>query len=323
MRFLFAIFLTLWINLSYANNFQLIALGVNGGLTDGNLSAYLIAPVDDSHYTALDAGTLVNGLEKANAAHAINYSIGDMLATHIPVYLISHAHLDHVMGFAIAQPDLRNQQILMAREETLQALQTNLFNWAVWANFGDTGVKPALNLQHYQTLPLMTWQAIPKTNMSVKAFPLNHGKGFPSTAFLIQSKQNYVLYFGDTGADNIEHDNKIEHIWNEIAPLIRKHKLQVILLECSYTNSQPDTQLFGHLKPSLFLAELHQLAMFVDPKNPNTALKDLTVFVTHIKPRPESLPSHKTAEIVLSQLQAGDKLHIKFIVPEQGKKYLL
>ncbi|MEO8401395.1 MAG: 3',5'-cyclic-nucleotide phosphodiesterase [Gammaproteobacteria bacterium] len=323
MRKILILFLSLWFTVGYAKNFQLIALGVNGGITDGNLSAYLIAPLDDPHYISLDAGTLTQGLERAHAAHAFKYSIDTMLANHIPVYLISHAHLDHVIGFAIAQPILHNQQILMAREETLHALQTHLFNWSVWVNFGDAGEKPTLKWQHYQSLPLSHWQPVPKTNMRLEAFPLNHGKGYPSTAFLIESHNNYVLYFGDTGADQIEKDDKIEHIWRTITPLIQEQKLRAILLECSFANSQPDTQLFGHLKPSLYLNELRQLATRVDPKHPKTALKGLIVFVTHIKPTAESLPSHQTADLILAELQQGNDLGVVFVVPQQGKKYIL
>ena len=42
-----------------------IPLGVNGGLTEDNLSSYLLAPKGDTNFIALDAGTLLAGLRQA------------------------------------------------------------------------------------------------------------------------------------------------------------------------------------------------------------------------------------------------------------------
>jgi len=64
----------------------------------------------------------------------------------------------------MALPELREQQTIMAREETMQTLQKNIFSWAVWGNFGDAGETPHLNYQHYQTMSLLQWIAIPNTD---------------------------------------------------------------------------------------------------------------------------------------------------------------
>ncbi|MDP1602209.1 MAG: 3',5'-cyclic-nucleotide phosphodiesterase [Legionella sp.] len=298
--------------------FQIVALGVNGGLVDGNLSSYLLKPIHEDNYVALDAGTLVQGLLKAFAP---SVNIGDILAHHIPAYLISHAHLDHLMGFVMAQPELCNKQVLMAREETMRVLQSKVFNWEIWGNFGDKGVKPQLNCQHYQTIPLHQWIPIPDTKLSVKAFPLSHGNGFLSTAFLINYKKEYLLYFGDTGADTLEKGHALQDIWTEIAPIIRKKQLHAILLECSYTNAQPKARLFGHLKPSLYIEALHQLANTVNPRTPKDALKGLTVFVTHVKPTLNTINSTITAQTVVTEIQKGNDMGVDFILPNQGKKY--
>src|SRR3990167_11358382 len=166
--------------------FEIIPLGVYGGLKDGNLSSYLVKPITSESYAALDAGTLVHGLEVA-VAHQSTHgkNVKELMQKQISAYLISHAHLDHNMGLVMAQPELREQQTIMAREETMQALQKNIFTWAVWGNFGDGGEIPHLNLQHYQPIQLSQWMSIPKTEMEVKAFPLSHG-GMASTAFLIR-----------------------------------------------------------------------------------------------------------------------------------------
>ncbi|CCD06029.1 TPA: 3',5'-cyclic-nucleotide phosphodiesterase [Legionella pneumophila] len=322
MRQLFIImFIFLLSNAGYsAPAFEILPLGVYGGLKDGNLSAYLIKGIESKNYAALDGGTLVHGLEVAVDKQSLrNKNVDDLLQKHIPAYLISHAHLDHVMGLVIAQPELREKQTIMAREETMQALQQNIFNWSVWGNFGDSGEIPHLNFQHYQTIPLLEWVAIPDTDLHVKAFPLSHS-GMASSAFLIRYKTEYVLYFGDTGADRIEKSTNMENIWKEIAPLIRNRQLHAIMLECSFLNSQPDDKLFGHLKPNLFMSELRYLASIVDPFDSRNSLRGLPVVVTHIKPglADFSNTNEDTEKKVINELSQENDIGVELIKPEQG-----
>ena len=301
--------------------FEIIPLGVYGGLKDGNLSSYLVKPITSESYAALDAGTLVHGLEVA-VAHQSTHgkNVKELMQKQISAYLISHAHLDHNMGLVMAQPELREQQTIMAREETMQALQKNIFTWAVWGNFGDGGEIPHLNLQHYQPIQLSQWMPIPKTEMEVKAFPLSHG-GMASTAFLVRYKNEYVLYFGDTGPDSIEKTTNMENIWKEVAPLVRNQQLHAILLECSFLNSQADDKLFGHLKPKLFMAELHRLAQIVNPDDAKNSLRGLPVVVTHIKPRLDffSKTEKDTREIIMNELSQENDLSVNLLKPEQGE----
>ncbi|PWY54089.1 3',5'-cyclic-nucleotide phosphodiesterase [Legionella qingyii] len=300
--------------------FEIIPLGVYGGLNDGNLSAYLLKAIESENYVALDGGTLVHGLKVAVDRQSVRTkNVEDLLQKHIPAYLISHAHLDHLMGLVIAQPELREQQTILAREETMQALQNNVFNWSVWGNFGDKGAIPHLNYQHYQTLPLLEWVAVPNMDLHVKVFPLSHG-GMASSAFLIRYKTEYILYFGDTGSDRIEKSTNMERLWNEIAPLIRNKQLHAIMLECSFLNSQPDNKLFGHLKPNLFMAELRQLASIVDPLDLRNSLRGLPVVVTHIKPKLADFSNSKddVRRQVINELSQENDIGVELIKPEQG-----
>lgn len=320
-QLLFTWFIFLLSNAAYcAPVFEILPLGVYGGLKDGNLSAYLLKTIESENYTALDGGTLEHGLEVGVDKQSVhNKNVEDLLQNHIPAYLISHAHLDHLMGLLMAQPELREQQTIMTREETMQALQTNIFNWSVWGNFGDSGQIPHLNYQHYQTMPLLQWITIPNTDLVVKAFPLSHGT-MASSAFLIRNKTEYILYFGDTGADSIEKSTNMENIWKEIAPIIRNKQLHAIMLECSFVNSQPDDKLFGHLKPNLFMLELRQLASIVDPLDLRNSLRGLPVVVTHIKPRlvDFSNPKEDIGRQIVDELAQENDIGIELIKPEQG-----
>lgn len=320
-QLLITVFVFLLSNATYsAPAFEIIPLGVYGGLKDGNLSAYLLKNSGSENYLALDGGTLVNGLEVAAEKQSLgSINIKELLQKHIPAYLISHAHLDHLMGLVMAQPELREHQTIMAREETMQALQKHIFNWSVWGNFGDSGEIPHLNFLHYQTMPLQDWVTIPDTDLRVKTFPLSHS-GMASSAFLIRNKNEYILYFGDTGADSIEKSTNMERIWKEIAPLIRNKQLHAIMLECSFLNSQPDDKLFGHLKPNLFMFELRQLAAIVDPLNLRNSLRGLPVVVTHIKPRLNDYSNSRDDVVrqIMNELSQENDIGVELIKPEQG-----
>ena len=45
--------------------FVTIILGTTGGLMEGNLSSYLLAPAGETDFIALDAGTILTGLQQA------------------------------------------------------------------------------------------------------------------------------------------------------------------------------------------------------------------------------------------------------------------
>ena len=45
--------------------FEVVPLGVYGGIDERNLSAYLVAPIGTKEYVCLDAGTVHSGIEKA------------------------------------------------------------------------------------------------------------------------------------------------------------------------------------------------------------------------------------------------------------------
>lgn len=48
-----------------AAGFEVVALGVDGGVSDGNLTSYLIRDDSQPVYLALDAGSVLPGIAKA------------------------------------------------------------------------------------------------------------------------------------------------------------------------------------------------------------------------------------------------------------------
>jgi len=87
---------------------------------------------------------------------------------------------------------------------------------------------------------------------------ISFGHDFPgeSTAFLINSNGNYILFAGDTGPDQVEGVDRLSIVWKRIAPLIRNGSFKGIFMEISYTSDQPDNLLFGHLTPYWMMTEM-------------------------------------------------------------------
>jgi 3',5'-cyclic-nucleotide phosphodiesterase len=303
--------------------FDVVVLGARGGIEDGNLSAYLISPHGDPRGVTCDAGALVNGLRVADEKGAFDsvavpanspYTrIGYMLAENVKGYLISHGHLDHVAGLIAASPDDSKKPIYALPSVNADIEQT-YFNWEAWPNFGDRGTEPQLKKYEYRDLKVGEKTELTGTAMSVTAFPLSHG-GVESTAFLIESADDALLCFGDTGPDEVEGTTSIADIWSAVAARLQQKQLKAIIIEVSYTNAQPDNMLFGHLTPAWLLKSLKVLESKVGPGS----LKDLPVVISHIKYSLNKGPLPQ--EDILLQLRAGDDLGVNFIIPEQGMKW--
>jgi len=288
-----------------APTFRVVPLGVLGGIDESNLSAYMIAPAGSGSYICMDAGTLHSGIEKAITNKTFTVSAEQVLKKYIKGYFISHAHLDHISGLIINSPD-DSTKTIYGLKSTLETVKTHYFTWESWANFTDDGGAPLLKKYHYQALEPGNEAAIDNTTMQVRVFPLSHSN-LTSTAFLVRSNDSYILYLGDTGADEIEKSHNMQSLWQAIAPLVKANKLKAIMIEVSFPNEQPDKTLFGHLTPRLLMNEMSSLAQLAG------SVKGLNVVVTHLKPPAASITKIK------AQLKANNPLGLNLIYPQQGK----
>ena len=288
--------------------FAVVPLGVQGGLAEGNLSAYLVAEAGSTDFVCLDAGSLRTGIEKAVANHVFPVPADEVLTQYIKAYCLSHAHLDHVAGLLLNAPD-DSPKPIYGLPDCLATLQNDYFNWRAWPNFGSGGNAPAL--RKYQLQPLVPQQVVPiaNTRLSVQAFVLSHGSPMQSAAFLVRSHDSYLLYLGDTGADEVEKVHNLHRLWQAVQPLVQRRQLKAIFIEASYANSQPPQQLFGHLTPALLMQEMAALAQLTG----KAALRGLPVVVTHRK------PSAGNDAAIKAQLAGANTLQLRLVFPEQGQ----
>ena len=290
-------------------SFTVVPLGVKGGLAESNLSAYLVAPAGSNAYVCLDAGTVYSGVEKAIDNKVFAGPASKVVRTNIKAYLISHAHLDHVAGLLLNAPEDTLKSIY-GLQSCLTTIQDDYFNWRAWPNFGSGGTPPMLRKYQLRALVPQQETAIENTPLRVQAFPLSHGKPYQSAAFLVRHQNSYLLYLGDTGADAVEQSHNLQTVWQAVQPLVKAHQLKAIFIEASYPNTQPSTQLFGHLTPALLMQEMQVLSELAGP----TALRGLPVIVTHLKPTPGNEAT------IRQQLTEANKLQLKLVFPEQGQR---
>ncbi|MEG3767969.1 3',5'-cyclic-nucleotide phosphodiesterase [Alteromonas sp. 14N.309.X.WAT.G.H12] len=321
MRILFCIFSLFSLHSYGQDGFDVVALGVNGGINDGNLTAFFISPKGDARGVMCDAGTLVKGVDVAlhrggfdpilSPTAKDSATVGTVIKSHIKGYLISHAHLDHVAGLIIASPDDVKKNIY-AFPEVINDISETYFNWRAWPNFGNTGTTPALGKYTYVALEQGETALIAHTQMQVTPFPLSHS-GIKSTAFLIEHNDSALLCMGDTGADSIEKTDKLARLWQALAHHLKDKTLTGIIIESSYTNARPDKLLFGHLTPRLVKQSLRQ---FIQISEDAQALQGVKVVISHIKYSLESGQSNK--KVIEEELNSNNTLGAEFILPSQG-----
>lgn len=289
-------------------SFQVVPLGIKGGSDESNLSAYAVAAIKTQDYVCLDAGTLNTGIRVAIKNKTWKGDVTAFLRKNIKGYLISHPHYDHTNGLIMNSPE-DSSKYIYGIESCLSVLQEKHFSWKSWANFGNAGEKPTLNKYSYQTLAPKIEVALHNTTLFVTPFVLSHVNPSESTAFLVRSGDNYLLYLGDTGCDRLEKSDKLKQLWKAVAPLVQSKKLKAIFIEVSFANEQPDNTLFGHLTPTLLMEELSEL----DKLSGTGQLKNLNVVITHMKP----LNNRET--VIKNQLQKLNTLNVNLVFPTQGK----
>ncbi|NAW51423.1 3',5'-cyclic-nucleotide phosphodiesterase [Elizabethkingia argentiflava] len=296
-----------------AQSFDLIPLGVYGGIQENNLSAYLIGEKGENKFLCLDAGTLKAGIDKAIEKGTFSTDAETVLKDYIKGYFISHGHLDHLAGMVINSPEDSKKNIY-STPETAEVLKQRYFTQDAWINFANEGTPPILGKYTYKKHGNTTSFPIEATAMSARIFPLSHGNPYKSSAILVTNTQKEsVLYLGDTGADRNEKSSALKNLWRQVAPLVKNKSLKAILIEVSFENERPENALFGHLTPQLLNEEFSILAQLSDARD----LRNLKIIITHLK------PGDNRIEIIKKQLMENNPMKVQIIFPEQGQKIQL
>lgn len=307
------------------SSFKLISLGCGGGVDESNLSSYLISDFNQDQFICLDAGTLMHGLKLASHAGMFNklknkYQEEELpafiLHQHIVAYAITHPHLDHVAGMLMAGP-IDNAKPIYTSPKTANDLMEHVFESPIWGNFTDEGNNP-VGKWSFIRMEESNWYTLPNTTLQLKRYPLYHPYPRESSAFLIKNKNNYTIYFGDTGMHQPESLQKILDLINDIKILLFQKQLKAIIIEASFPNSQPDNALYGHLKPVFIQAILDELASSFSEET-DDALNGLKIFISHMKPNYSI--ENKSEQVIEKEIQALQNFGAEIIILQQTKQY--
>ena len=321
-KHLLALMLTCWASQALAA-FDVVALGVNGGVEEGNLTSYLVRSDDQKLYLGLDAGSVMPGIRKAlekgsfpqvtaeNAAPLTPQ--GAVFRNLIGGYFISHGHLDHLAGLIIGSPE-DSKKPIYGTADTIGTLRQHYFNGRVWPNFTDSG--SGLRIGTYRLNLQRPEQrfSLGLTGLDGNIYPLSHG-GTSSSMILVSRNNQSFAFFGDTGPDEVEKSKNLDTVWRVLGSEIKAKRLKGLIIETSYPDDVPDSKLYGHLTPHWLLKELASLQQHAGGDG---SLKDLTVIISHVKP---SLKAGADPEKeIMAQLEKGNNLGVKFVRMQQGDR---
>jgi cAMP phosphodiesterase len=228
---------------------ELRVLGCSGGVGQNLLTtSYLL----DEHIL-LDGGTGVGDLtleQMRDIRHLV----------------LTHAHLDHIAGFALMLASIYDSidhtiQV-HAPQTVINALKNSLFNWQVWPDFSQlpSPEAPILKLNSINEA-----QPFFIDDYQVEAISLNHT--VDSYAYLISHENSHLCFFGDTGPT--------DKVWQRINQSGIDY---TIIVEVSYPNDRKQLAAdSGHYTAELLATDLAKLN-----KKPK-------ILIQHLKPGVEDI----------------------------------
>ncbi|MGQ3052356.1 MAG: MBL fold metallo-hydrolase [Roseateles sp.] len=226
-------------------------LGCSGAIAAGyKTTAFLL---DDD--VLIDAGTGVGDLP-LDALAAIDH------------ILISHSHLDHVLGIPLLADAVLRLRAAAGRPpiqvhalpETLDALRRHIFNGVIWPDF------TALPSREAPVLSLHAFQIGERLEISGRVIEvLSAAHTVPAVGFAVDggaaAQHAHWVFTGDTGPNPA--------LWTRLAELRLSH----LVIETAFSDDEAElAHVSKHLCPAELGEELAQLAGSVD------------VRITHIKP---------------------------------------
>jgi len=181
--------------------------GSGGGPSEGNVSGHILKstgqPWIQNSLLAVDAGVHLSGIiniledhkdSNTQSSREGETSICPFSEAHLPfkssranaghilrelvsTFLITHSHLDHISGLAIATAALKNVKQckrIAALSHTITALRKHIFNDFIWPNLSDEdgGVGLITYVRLPEAAPVYVWVA---EGLSVQAWPVSHG----------------------------------------------------------------------------------------------------------------------------------------------------
>jgi ribonuclease BN (tRNA processing enzyme) len=254
---------------------KLRVLGCSGSIArDCRTTAFLI---DDR--VLVDAGSGVGDL-----------TLDEL--TRIDHILITHSHLDHVLGIPLLADSVMKRRLarehfrplqVHALPETLEALRRHVLNNVIWPDFT---VLPTADRPILELVPITVGQQFVVAGRRVEVLPAYHT--VPACGFGVETASGWWVYTGDTGPNPA--------LWAALG----SRALAQLVIETAFGDEERAlAQVSRHLSPSTLGEALRHLAV-------HTAIA-----ITHIKPGEQAAVTGQIAALGLDMpvraLQRGDQ----------------
>ncbi|KLO12011.1 hypothetical protein SCHPADRAFT_905529 [Schizopora paradoxa] len=352
--------------------FDLVVVGSGGGPSELNISAYLLKARDScwsDGVVGIEAGSGLGALKQIleRKPDLFNEGVGEkqvrsytapQIYSNVRAFLVSHAHLDHVMGLILLAGTVGGpRKSIRSTRQVLEDLEESIFRPSrIWPNLASWNKDDADHMYLYDPLDFKPEYTRIHKDISVRMMALNHGSDptpYQSSAFFIRHDptEQEFLFFGDVEPDSLAKKPLTIDVWRVAAPKI-PHRLNTIFIECSYPSGRSNDCLYGHLTPDHLVQELENLAREIvkaksrtssAPSNPSSparkrqrlksrsnstntddlkgALKGVRVYVMHFKEDMENAykePIHVVITRQVKELVEKKCLGAEILAAEQG-----
>ncbi|MFQ5896760.1 MAG: MBL fold metallo-hydrolase [Candidatus Methylomirabilia bacterium] len=205
--------------------------------------------------------------------------------------ILSHAHLDHVVGLAylvdwLAMTERPKLVTATSIGPVVDALRTHVFNDSLWPDFSVIP-SPTSPVLRFRTLE----EEVEARVGELWVTPVRVDHTVPTAGYIIHDGEAGFLYTGDTGPT--------ERIW-ELARGVRG--LRAVIIETAFPDRLHTTAVASkHLTPTLLSREMKKIP------------PDVPLWIFHVKPQFTEETTEALAKLDSSRVQ----------ILEQGKTYTL
>ncbi|KAE8218505.1 hypothetical protein CF326_g9147, partial [Tilletia indica] len=172
-------------------SFTLVCLGVGGGPLESDCSCYLLKPADqaweESGAIVLEGGSWLGALIRVcepsgpdSPFYDIDFPFDDpalragLIGSFSKTFLISHAHLDHILGLVLGSASLPGKRTVLGLKPTLENIM-DLFNGKIWPKLASWKEDEPHTVYHMKPLEQRTPTPLLANSLSVLPFALSHG----------------------------------------------------------------------------------------------------------------------------------------------------
>lgn len=172
-------------------SFSFVCLGTGGGPLEGDCSCYLLKPADQDWQDGSIVveggswlGALTDVLEQQGPDSAFYdfefpsttpsaYLRAGLMASFSRAFLISHAHLDHILGLVLGSASLPGKRTVFGLKPTLENI-LDMFNGKIWPKLASWKEDEPHTMYHMRSLDNQRPFSVSET-LSVLPFALSHG----------------------------------------------------------------------------------------------------------------------------------------------------